>query len=281
MTENSMIVNLCNQRTGSKFLGSCLRAGADVVPLGELFNPDSGQALTFWSWLEVSGRQAFGNRISVSMLDRFFEGLYTQFGPFYFDLMYNQMSALTPSWTDQFGLFILRYLRERKAHVIHTMRDPGDIFTSLKKLEKTGVAHARSGVEQVDLASLEPLLGSEDFRNFRENYFQWRDAVNQAFAGYERFFSLDFDHLVARGDYLPEDLLHFLSAAVRHAGQEYGDHVQIRGSMFGKAPQIITATGDSAPDPAPVQVALVAPDLSPDTTPESPLPEQASPQEVP
>ncbi len=258
MPESTVVVNICSQRTGSKFFGSCLRAGADIVPLGEVFNPDAGQAFTFWSWLAVNGKNEFGNGISVRVLDRFFEALYTQFGPFYFDLMYNQMSAVTPSWTDGFGIFVLEYFKRKKFHVIHTERNPADIFVSLKKLSLTGVAHARAGQSLVEAKNIDISLYSAEFRDFRKNYYAWVGAVNQEFGDYDRFFNLSFDRLTSAGGRLPDDLVSFLSAAVRCSGPEYGDYVQVRDSVFGKAPRIVTE--DASPLQAAVQkTALVVP----------------------
>jgi hypothetical protein len=189
--------------------------------------------------------------------------------------MYNQISAITPSWTDRFGFFILDYLRQRQVHVVHTVRDPKDIFISLTKLAKSGVAHARAGETQVELDE-DALLQSADFVRFRDNYLKWQAAVQQDFLGYERFFCLDFEQLVAQGDRLPEALVGFLSEAVRQSGPEYGDHIQVRGALFGKAPQVqVPPPAVTAPETPP---AMLDDPASPAPMDENSAPEMSDPE---
>lgn len=237
LEEEAFVVNICNQRTGSKFLGSCLRAGAALIPLGELFNPDAGSALTFWSWLAGRGSRFFGNGISRHSLDEFFGEIYRQVGPFYFDLMYNQISAIAPSWHDQFGFFILRYLRERGANIIHTERSPEDIYVSLARLAKTGIPHVRADSTRIWAEDPKDEVNVSDMEHFKSNYLQWRDAVNRELSGYDRCFHLTFSHLISTNDFLPDDLISFISTACARIGPEYADFIQVRKTMYGRSPE--------------------------------------------
>jgi hypothetical protein len=234
----SAVVTISNQRCGSKFIGSCLRAGADLRALGEIFNPDPGQALTYWSWLASQiPTHATTNRVSLELLDRFFESLYVQFGPFHFDLMYNQMSAISPPWHDRCSLFVLDYLRYRGIRPLHCVRSPLDVFKSLQRLRASGVAHASPHAASSGPGALELSIDLVALRTFMENYWRWADAVDRAIADCAGAKKVTFEHVISADGYLPADVAGFFSDAVRVSGPEYGQHVQLRPSRFGTAPE--------------------------------------------
>ncbi len=231
-------VNVCNQRTGSKFLGSCLRSGGEVVSLGEIFNPNHGQALTFYSWLADYVGRPFRGRLSWDMLDTFFSALYAQFGPVHFDLMYNQINGLSRIWQDEYGLDILKYFDSRGFFIIHTVRRPAEIFLSIKRLEATGIPHLRPE-EQIDIGHTETAiaLDMDEFCRFEENYRKWRSAVAEALDGCRRYLELKFDDLTANGGYLPQNVQDFFRVGLRESGVSDGNFVQGKAADFGKAPK--------------------------------------------
>jgi hypothetical protein len=245
----SAVATISNQRCGSKFIGSCLRAGADFRPLGEIFNPDAGQALTYWSWLaSQSGLAATTNKVSVALLDRFFDSVYVQFGPFHFDLMYNQLSAVCPPWHDHCSLFIVDYLRQRRIRLLHCLRSPLDVFLSLQRLRVSGVAHSSPRVSGSEHPGAELTVDLAALRGFVENYWRWADTVGRQLAHDPCGMTVEFDELVSADGFLPPRVMAFFVNAIKASGPEYGQHMQLRRSLFGTAPDlgIRFSNGDDA-----------------------------------
>jgi hypothetical protein len=239
MIPKIIFVTICTQRTGSKFLGSCLRAGADITALGEIFNPDSGQAFTYWNWVKVYGHNNTFNQISEELLDLFFEQIYIQFGPFHFDLMFNQVSAITPAWHNSPNHFIYDYLITRDFHVIHLKRDIYNSFLSTKLLELSGNAHSRNVIqddENVEFISFS--IDTDEFERYLISVYDWHQVTEKAFIAYNKCFTIFFDYLISNDGYLPADLIQFFSYSLKVFLEEYGDNVQVRVCKFGTSPKL-------------------------------------------
>lgn len=246
MTSDDFIgfVTLCNQRSGSKFLGGCLRAGADVTALGEIFNPDIGQSLTFWSWLAEFGNDRKISQVTDTLLGQFMGALYTQFGPFHFDIMLNQISAITPPWHNSAIPFILDYLKNCGFYVIMIERSPLDTFISVKKLEITGVAHERESDKPHDIKQI--YINPSEYENFLIDINNWNKLISSHFKNYDRFVKVTFDELVSNHGFLPDNINKFISDALFNMNNVYGTSVQTRKNVFGKSPlnQIIVSNFD-------------------------------------
>lgn len=231
----SAVVTISNQRCASKFIGSCLRAGADFRALGEIFNPDPGQALTYWTWLASRAPSTDStNRVSIGLLDEFFKSLYVQFGPIQFDLMYNQLSAICPPWHDSCSLFVLDYIRSRPIRPLHCVRSPLDVYLSLERLRVSGQAHASPRASGSGSAAAELSIDLDALRSFITNYWQWSSTVDRAIAECPGAKTVEFKHVISNDGFLPPDLVAFFAEAIRNSGPEYGQHIQLRRSQFGR-----------------------------------------------
>jgi hypothetical protein len=230
-------VTICSQRSGSKFLGSCFRAGSDIVALGEIFNPDLHDVLNFWTWLSNHTNNKAVNQVSNELLDKFMSDLYTQFGPFHFDLMYNQIMGVTPPWNDISEPYILNYLKSKGFYVIELHRNVTDLFISLEKLLLTNNAHAR---EAITIDSTDPMFSFDVNLSKYENFFveinRWNILINKSFKNYDRVISLDFNELISNDGFLPDNLKNYISDALLSMNNVYGELIQCRKCTFGKSP---------------------------------------------
>lgn len=228
---SSFVVNVCHQRTGSKFFGACLKRGLDIVPLGEIFNPDGYEPLNFWIWLKGTTRLE-NPVISEETLDLFFYDLYRQFGLSCFDLMYNQTTAITPKYNNECEPFIINYFKKRGFAIVHTVRDPFDVNVSIKLLEVSNIPHENHSHNNINF---DLNISLPDTLKFVTNYFKWVNLINSCIDGYFNAYSLEFNELVSNNGFLPDALKKFLSEYSKTLSNHLGDNIQLLPALSGRS----------------------------------------------
>jgi hypothetical protein len=238
-------VTICNQRSASKFISSCFAYGIDVIPLGEIFNPDNGQILSYWGWLQENGHDRKINQTTEATLDLFFAQIFERFGPFSFDLMYNQIPAICPAWSDSPNFFILDYFKNKGFNILNLTRNPLDIFISLKTLEKTNTPHQTSEIKTICLPeeTSEFILNPMEFSQFHTRIRTWDSIINSFFTNYTKYLHIDYADIDFSTGILPDSINNFCSKILfEHMNKinEQSDKpmntVQLYPNWYGKSP---------------------------------------------
>lgn len=238
-----LIVVVTHQRSGSKWFGSVIRQRYATLALGEVFNPDSTELLSFRSYLSKYAVTDLFGISTVSALDRYFDEMRTYLGLYYtFDVMFNQIDWLNFGWRSQ-GNIIYDYLRSRGDIVVSLVRDARDIYVSMKALEITHQPH----LTQLDrLATNEPhrsdarlTLDFDDYQAFRNQLHTDRQALAAAFTGYADYIELHYEDLTAN----PAAALQPLDQALNRFGESIG---QPFAAGFSPFPQLIRSPIDYA-----------------------------------
>lgn len=144
-----LLVTIATQRSGTKFLGACLNAGAAVRAFGEALKPPppaSPFADFLPGWFAAHPTFAFRGSDIAAMLDAFLDSLAQRAADegrtAHLDVMYNNLGAFSGiwSWPARGGDSPLcRVLRARGAGVIHLRReDLADCVASRMIAERRG-----------------------------------------------------------------------------------------------------------------------------------------------
>ncbi|WP_176597186.1 MULTISPECIES: hypothetical protein [Sphingobium] len=209
LTDKVIVATITHQRSGSKWFGSILRSGLSIGSLGEIFNPDDTSLLSFRAYVQNVGFDKVVRKSQYEVLDDYFNSIGVFFGKiFNFDIMFNQMDWITLGWNGN-TKFIYEYLRSRNAVVIGLVRDPVDIFCSMKALDISKRPHVSEldsdqrgsiGIACQQLDGQKVSLSVDEFYKFRENLNEnWR-SVRKYFDGHHGFVEICYEDLVNNVD---------------------------------------------------------------------------------
>lgn len=206
------LVTIATQRSGTKFLGTAFSAGGGLVrSLGEVFQPGgpAGFGRFFAEFVAARGSFGFVAEEMTAALDAFVERLRAQVAPamLHFDLMYNNLGALTPVWTlpvaPPGANFLAGWLRARRAGVIHLIRpDLAECFASHVIAEARGVYHSGSDAEAARDMAL--TLSAERALTYMQPILRTRRYVQRAFAGHARYLEITYPAFIAGQTVAPE-----------------------------------------------------------------------------
>jgi hypothetical protein len=129
--EPKVLVTIATQRSGTKFLGHCLNAGALVRSLGECFqpgDPDRPFPRFLAGWFAAHPGFDFRGAQIQALLDGFLDDLLARCDRpvLHLDVMYNNLGAFSGAWSwppPGGGSALVALLRRRGAAVIHLVRD--------------------------------------------------------------------------------------------------------------------------------------------------------------
>jgi hypothetical protein len=213
-----LVVTITQQRSGSKFLGSLLRAKFGMLALGEVFNPDSLTPYSYRQFVLANGLERVLKEGAVPTLNRYFQGLSELGAIRQLDVMFNQIAWPCLGWNPYAHEFLHGYLMSCDAVVLSLIRNSHDVFLSEKTLQIAGVPHVfeRSGTAKsaCDLA-IESLdgrrvrLDAAEYASFVEMLSIRRDRLRQVFSGYRFFAEIEYESLARAGsiDDATEDLI--------------------------------------------------------------------------
>ena len=225
------------QRSGTKFLGSCLRNGTDIFPAGEIFNPDSNGLINYYNW--AKNKQEINNVdiVSEEGLDQFFSQVLLDFGISHFDVMLNQLIGISPKW-DVVGVapFLTEHIKSRGYWVVLLTRSTAATFLSSELLKLSNQPH------QLDYGNTwKPEKFYVDLNQYilhhkKVEYFY--DLIRTNFADYPRYMELSFNNLVGkRNGLLPVNLTDFFSMGIKdYYGVDHYTNIQIKASLLGMSP---------------------------------------------
>jgi hypothetical protein len=209
-----ILVTIATQRSGTKFLGACLTAGAAVRSFGEPFKPpppDSPFPAFAIDWMARRPGFAFRGSEMAAMLDAFLDGLAARAAAAgrvaHLDIMYNNLGAFTGAWTWPLhpgGASVLcSVLRARGAAVIHLVRDSlAELVASTLIAERRGY-HRRDPLTPEDgaLRLSADLVAAE--RQMRD-ILAARAFVRRAFHGHAAVVELAYPDFIAGAGLAPE-----------------------------------------------------------------------------
>ncbi len=198
-TTPPFLVTIATQRSGTKFLGTALSAGALVASRGEVFQPGGPARFGAFFAEFAAQRGSFGfEAVEVAaMLDAFVARLSAEVAPalLHFDLMYNNLGAFGPVWSQAVpgprANFLLNWIGQRGAGVIHLVRpDLAECLASHVIAEARGVYHTGNAAEAArDIAVT---IGAEQATAYMLPILRARRFVRQAFAGYPRIAEISY-----------------------------------------------------------------------------------------
>lgn len=173
------------------------------MALGEIFSPDETAVMAYRPYLS---KMSLGELIAADFmagLDNYFDRLRLYCGIFYtFDVMFNQMDWLHFGWR---GVEkpVYRYLHARGDIVISLVRDPREIFVSMKALDRIGQAHF-IGIDCAEAAQ-QPSVGSvvldrDEYLAFRDQLVADRALLARSFDGYDNYIELSYGDLLRDSD---------------------------------------------------------------------------------
>ena len=209
LKDKVIVATITHQRSGSKWFGSMLRSGLSIGSMGEIFNPDDASLLSFRAYVRNIGFDEVVKKSQFEVLDDYFNDIGLFFGRiFNFDIMFNQMDWITLGWNGN-AKFIYEYLRSRNAVVIALVRDPLDIFCSMKALGISKHPHVserdsdQRGSLEIACQHLEGQkvsLSVEEFNRFRADIDRsWREVRNY-FDGHHGFVEICYEELINNVD---------------------------------------------------------------------------------
>lgn len=202
-----ILVTIATQRSGTKFLGACLNAGALVRSFGEPLKPPP-PASPFppfaAGWIAAHPGFAFRGTEVAAMLDGFLDSLVNQAMAMgrsaHLDIMYNNLGAFTGAWTWPVRAGgdspLCRVLRARGARVLHLVRESvADCVASRLIAEHRGY-HRRRGQPQPDRALRFAIAPGPAEREMRD-ILAARAFVRRAFRGYPGMAELAYPDFIA------------------------------------------------------------------------------------
>jgi hypothetical protein len=224
------------QRSGTKFLGSCLKKGTAVKSFGEVFNPSSPSFVNYFNWIKSRLLPAGTDPRSEPLYDEFFQTIISQYGTSHFDLMLNQLYGLTPAWSDTIEPFFLDFAKARGFWFILVTRPAADIFRSIEILKRSGVAHSStSSVEKLDIAPFE--ICRNQYLEFERRLSHYYGLVRSCLSSYPRFIEISFEELTGSSGFLPPRLIDYIDSAIRSSLDEaFVPLVQLQPSTEGRSP---------------------------------------------
>jgi hypothetical protein len=200
-----LIATVSTQRSGTKLLGNCFKAGTVVTPFGEVFNPDVPHVASFHTFAKANGDLA-SSLGSDAALDAYFAGFKTICGIYQIDVMYNQLEIPISSWNPHPYFGIYGYFRASGTVVIDLRRNVFDTFVSMKFLENCGgKAHVYTRQETLEQGSERLLIDENEYISYRDNIFWHQSTIERAMQGYEWYYPLDYRDLEA-GQSIPDSL---------------------------------------------------------------------------
>jgi len=217
----ALIAVVTQQRSGSKWFGSLVRRRYGTTALGEVFNPDDTSMMSYRSYLSgMTVDSLIGSDFRKS-LDRYFDRIRVYCGLFYtFDIMFNQMDWVNFGWSDG-GPFMYDYLKSREDIVVSIVRDPREIFVSMKALQLTQKAH----FTEMDSGESGPAptlpcvsIHFSEYLDFRTKLLADRMRLSKHFEGYEDYIELHYNDLLRD----PAEALVPLDCALRRFGKRIG-----------------------------------------------------------
>lgn len=218
----TLIAIVTHQRSGSKWVGSMIRQLYRTISLGEAFSPDNNTLLSFRNFLS---KYSIGDVVGSDIfpkLDEYFDEIRTYLGLYYtFDIMFNQMDWMNFSWRHPNNL-IYQYLRNNNDIVISLIRDPKDIFISMKLLDVTKKAHfIDSYVDKYlhnNVFEKNIKLRIEEYTIFRDDLLSDRRVLSKAFEGYDNYIELNYADIL----HDPLEALEPLERVLRESGKNIG-----------------------------------------------------------
>lgn len=218
----TLIAIVTQQRSGSKWIGSLIRQRYGTISLGEIFSPEDTSMMSFRSYLsKYSVDDLLGSDIFL-ILNKYFDDIRTYLGLFYsFDVMFNQLDWLNFSWRDM-NKTLYGYFRSQNDIVVSLIRDPRDIFISMKALELTNKAHytefdtVNFNLEKLSNNNIK--LEYDEYIRFRSRLLADRLALSSAFEGYDGYIELNYEDVLQD----PSTSLNHLDHALRRFGKSIG-----------------------------------------------------------
>ncbi|WP_137126960.1 hypothetical protein [Roseomonas sp. HF4] len=202
-----LLVTIATQRSGTKFLGACLNAGALVRSFGEPFKPpppESPFPAFAAGWIAAHPGFAFRGTEVAAMLDGFLDSLADRAAAegrtAHLDVMYNNLGAFTGAWTWPVRVAgespLCRLLRARGAKVLHLVRESvADCVASRLIAEHRGY-HRRRGQPEPDGALRFAIDRGAAEREMRD-ILAARAFVRRAFRGYPDIAELAYPDFIA------------------------------------------------------------------------------------
>lgn len=222
------------QRSGTKFLSSCLRKGIDIIPLGEIFNPDGNGFINYYNWANNEQKTNKVDIITEVNLDDFFAQILSQFGPVHFDVMLNQLIGVSPKWSDVITPYFIEYTKSRGSWVVLLTRSTASSFLSSEILEISGQPH-----EVITSKSKKIKEFSVDLNKYvlyHKKIESFYELIRINFSDYPRFIEIPFYDLIGNNGLLPINLTNFFSMAIKnYYGEDFETNIQIKGSALGKS----------------------------------------------
>lgn len=225
----ALVAVVTQQRSGSKWLGSLIRQRYGAIALGEIFNPDDTAVMSYRSYLSRRPVDKLIGSDAIANLDEYFDSIRMYCGLFYtFDVMFNQIDWINFGWSEP-GKTIYRYLHARGDIVVSLIRDPRDIFISMKALDLIHKAHftarecAGPPAEGFPAGSL--TADRAEYMAFRERLACDRAQLGQAFAGYDGFIELSYADLERDAAAALQPLDRALRRFGERIGQPFADRI--------------------------------------------------------
>jgi hypothetical protein len=201
--EPKVLVTLATQRSGTKFLGHCLNAGALVRSMGECFqpgDPDRPFPRFLAGWFAAHPEFDFRGAQIQALLDGFLDALLAGCDRpvLHLDVMYNNLGAFSGAWSwppPGGGSALVALLRRRGAAIIHLVRD-----SAAESHASTLIAAQRGYHRSSALRAGEEALRLEaDLRRAGREMraiLDARDFVRRAFRGHPRLVELRYPDFI-------------------------------------------------------------------------------------
>jgi hypothetical protein len=203
-----LIITTATQRSGTKAMGLCFKCGTEIVPLGEVFNPEYNTGYSFHEFVERRGIANLIRMGSTEYLDYYFHELQLIHGNIHIDIMYNQIEAPCLAWNPYSTYYIFGYLKSRQVPVIHLRRNVIDSFVSEKYLELSGGrAHyfSKSETEQsIETKSFE--ISTSEYCEYKSRVSYFRACIDEAMKGYPLFVEIDYEDF-EQENVIPENVI--------------------------------------------------------------------------
>ena len=194
-----LIVTVTTQRSGTKLFSGCLKSGTEIVPYGEIFNPEYSGAASYHSFLMLNGLNKLVKLGATEYIDLYFQNIAIVHGAIHCDLMFNQLEIPCVGWNPFSVNFMYGYLRSRRAVIIHLSRLLKDLFISEKFLQiYGGAAHRFDNEYEMPFSSYTPVeLDIDEFNLYRRKVEYQQRLLNEAMEGYPLFIKLEYDDLAS------------------------------------------------------------------------------------
>jgi len=209
-----LLVTIATQRSGTKFLGACLNAGALVRSFAEPFKPpppDSAFPGFAAAWIASRPGFAFRGAEMAALLDGFLDSLAAraaeQGRTAHLDVMYNNLGAFTGAWTwpvrDGGDSPLCHVLRRRGAKVIHLVRESVAECVASRLIAEQRGYHRRRALDAPESALRMDIDLPAAEREMR-HILAARAFVRRAFRGYPGLVELAYPGFVSGRGLAPE-----------------------------------------------------------------------------